>query len=135
MSYDEEQTKEDEICLHASLSLSKAYLTNSRTSNHMVASRKSFITFPLSGGPRIHMGDDSKIPDVERGSDRIHHDEFIPSPTKKQIVEDEEEAEFFLQSIRIEECLLGVTPSPAAPKVYDISDISSPHMADPEEDI
>ena len=57
------------------------------------------------------------------------------SPTEKQIVEDEEEAEFSLQSIRIEESLLGVTPSPAAPKVYEISNISSPHMDDLEEDI
>ena len=51
------------------------------------------------------------------------------------MVEDEEEAEFSLQSIRIEESLLGVTPSPAASEVYEISDISSPHMADPEEEI
>ena len=28
-----------------------------------------------------------------------------------------------------------MTPSPAAPDVYEISDISSYHMADPEEDI
>ena len=28
-----------------------------------------------------------------------------------------------------------MTPSPTSPKVYEISDISSPHMADPEEDI
>ena len=54
-------------------------------------------------------------------------------PTKKKIVEDEEEAKFFLQSIWIEESLLGVTPSPAAPEVYEIYDISSPHMDDPEE--
>ena len=28
-----------------------------------------------------------------------------------------------------------MTPSPVAPEVYEISDISSPHMADPEEEI
>ena len=114
---------------------SKAYLTDSGASNHMVASRKSFITFPLVGCPRSHMGYESKIPTIERGSHEIQHDEFIPSTTEKQIVEDKEEAEFFLQSIRIEESLLGVTPSPTAPKLYEISDISSPHMDDPEEDI
>ena len=81
------------------------------------------------------MGDDSKILYVERGSHKIQHDDFMPSPTEKQIVEDEEEAEFSLQSIRIEESLLGVTPSPTAPEVYEISYISSPHMANPEEDI
>ena len=96
MSDDEEQFEEDEICLHASLSPSKAYLTNSGSSNHMVASRKSFITFPLSRGPRTHMGDESKIPYVERGSDKIQHDEFMPSPAEKKIVEDEEEADFSL---------------------------------------
>ena len=58
----------------------------------MVASRKSFITFPLLGGPINHMGYDSKIPYVERDSHKIQHDEFMPRPTEKQIVEDEEEA-------------------------------------------
>ena len=77
------------------------------------------------------MGYDSKIPYVERGSDKIHPDESMPSPTEKKIVEDEEEAEFSLQSIRIEESLLGVNPFPAAPKVYEIFDISYPHMYDP----
>ena len=98
----------------------------------MVASRESFITFPLSGGPSSHMGDDSKIPDIEKVSYKIHHYDFIPSPTIKQIVEDEEEAKFSSQSIRIEESLIGVTPSPAAPEVYDIYDISSSHMDDPK---
>ena len=59
----------------------------------------------------------------------------MPSPIENQIVEDEEEANFSLQSIRMEESLHEVTPSLAAPEVYEISDISSPHMADPEEDI
>ena len=95
MSDDEEKTEEYEICLHASLSPSKAYVIDSGASNHMVASMESFITFPLSGGPRSKMGDDSKIPNVERGSDKIQHDDFMPSPTENQIVEDEE-AYFFL---------------------------------------
>ena len=81
----------------------------------MVSSMESFITFPLSGGPSIHIGDEYKIPYVERGSDKIQHDEFMPSPAEKKIVEDEEEAKFSLQSIRIEESLLGVTPYPVAP--------------------
>ena len=80
----EEHTEEYEIFLHASLSLSKDYLTYSGASNHMVAFGKSFITFSLSGGPSSHMEDDSKILDVERGSDKIQHDEFIPSPTEKE---------------------------------------------------
>ena len=140
MSDDEENNKKYDICLHASLSLLKAYLTDSRSSNHMVASRESFITFPLSGGPSSHMGDESKIPVVEKGSNKIHHAEFnnglyVPSPTTKQIVEDEEEARFSSPSIRMEESLLGVTPSLGAPKVYEISDISYSHKANPEEDV
>ena len=78
---------------------------------------------------------ESKIQIVERGSHKIQHDEFIPSPIEKQMVEDEEEAEFSSQSIQIEESLLGVTASLAALEVYDISDISYPHMDDREEDI
>ena len=35
---------------------------------------------------------------------------------------------------RIEESLLGVTPSVTAPEVYDISNISSSHIAEIEED-
>ena len=97
MSDDEEKIEEDEICLHANLSPSKSYLTYFGSSNHMVASRKSFITFPLLRGPNSHMGDESKIPDVERGSDKIQHDDFMPSPTEKKIVKDEEEAYFSLQ--------------------------------------
>ena len=78
------------------------------------------------------MGDDYKIPYVERGSDKNQHNEFMPSPTEKKIVDDEEEAQFSLQSIRIEESLLGVTPSPATLEAYEISDISYSHMYDLE---
>ena len=77
------------------------------------------------------MGDESKIPNVERGSHKIQHDEFFPSPTEKQIVEDEE-AEFSLQSIRMEESLHELTPFLTVLEVYEISDISSPHMDDPK---
>ena len=31
----------------------------------------------LSGGPRIHMGDNSQIPSIGRGSIKIQHGEFI----------------------------------------------------------
>ena len=62
----------------------------------MVASMESFITFPLLGGPSSQMGYESKIPDVERGPDKIQHDDFMSSATEKQIVEDDEEAYFSL---------------------------------------
>ena len=54
---------------------------------------------------------------------------------RKQIVEDEEEEKYSTQSIRTEESLLGVTPSPTALEVYEISDISYYHIADPKEEI
>ena len=46
-----------------------------------------------------------------------------------EVVQDEEETKASTQSIRIEYSLLVVTPSPDALEVYEISDISSPHMA------
>ena len=63
------------------------------------------------------------------------YSKFSASTLSNEVVQDEEEAESSSQSIRLEESLLGVTPSPAAPEVYEISDISFPHMDDPEEDI
>ena len=64
---------------------------------------------------------------------RVLYSKVSASTLSDEFVQDEEEAKSSSQSIRIEESLLGVTPSPAAPEVYEISDISSPHMADPEE--
>ena len=62
----------------------------------MVASMESFTTLTLLGGPSTHMGGDSQIPVVGRGSIKIQHDEFnnilyVSSPTSKQVVQDEEE--------------------------------------------
>ena len=42
----------------------------------MVASKKSFTTLDLSGGRSIHIGDNSQIPAVVRGSIKIQHGEF-----------------------------------------------------------
>ena len=42
----------------------------------MVASKGSFTSLDLSGGPRIHMGDNSQIPVVGRGSIKIQHGDF-----------------------------------------------------------
>ena len=62
----------------------------------MVSSRESFITSTLSRGPISHMGDDYKIPAIEKGSNKIQHADFnnglyVPSPTTKQIFEYEKE--------------------------------------------
>ena len=47
---------------------------------------------------------------------RFIYSKVSASTLSDKVVQDEEEAESSTQSIRIEESLLGVTPSPAAPK-------------------
>ena len=52
----------------------------------MVPSKDSFTTLNLTGGPTIHMGDESQIPAVGRGSIKNQHGEFknvlyVPSLT------------------------------------------------------
>ena len=42
----------------------------------MVASKESFNSLDLSRGPSIRMGDDSKIPAVERVSIKLDHGQF-----------------------------------------------------------
>ena len=42
----------------------------------MVSSKESFTTLDLSRGPNIHMGDESQIPTIGRGSIKIQHGEF-----------------------------------------------------------
>ena len=42
----------------------------------MVASKDSFTTLNRTVGPTIHMGDDSQILALGRGSIKIQHDEF-----------------------------------------------------------
>ena len=123
--------------MKAYLTPSNAYLIYSGASNHMVASGESFTTFTLSGGPNTHMVDDSQIPYFEIGSVKIQHNEFntllyVPSPATKQVIQYEEEVESSTQLIRIEESLLGVTPSLTALEVYEIYDISSSHISNPE---
>ena len=52
-----------------------------------------------------------------------------------EVVQYEEEAEASTQSIRIEDSFHAVTPSPDALEVHEISDISSYHISEIEEDI
>ena len=54
----------------------------------MVASKESFTTLNITGGPTIHMGDDSYVPVSGRGSIKIQHGEFrnvlfVPSLVEK----------------------------------------------------
>ena len=57
------------------------------------------------------------------------------SSLSDEVVQDEEEAETSTQSIRIEDSLHAVTPSPDALKVHEISDISYSHISEIEQDI
>ena len=66
---------------------------------------------------------------------RVIYSKFSASTIFDEVVQDEEEVESSSQSIRIEESLLGMTPSLVAPEVNEIYDISSSHIYDPEEDI
>ena len=60
---------------------------------------------------------------------------ILASILSDEVVQDEEEAEASTQSIRIEDSLHAVTPSPDAPEVHEISYISSSHIAETKEDI
>ena len=57
------------------------------------------------------------------------------STLSDEVLQDKEEAETSTQSIRIEDSLHAVTPSPDAPEIHEISDISYSHISDTEEDI
>ena len=61
---------------------------------------------------------------------RILHPKFSASTLSDEVVQDEEEAESSTQSIRIEESLHAVTPSPDASEVHEIYDISSYHISE-----
>ena len=69
---------------------------------------------------------------LERISSTIStlHPKFSASTLSDEVVQDEEEVETSTQSIRIEDNLHAVTPSPDAPEVHEISDISSSHIAE-----
>ena len=71
--------------------------------------------------------------EITSSTTRVLYSKVSPSTRSDEVVQDEEEAESSTQSIRIEESLLAVSPSPDAPEVCEISDISSPHMNEIEE--
>ena len=57
---------------------------------------------------------------------------FSASTLSDEVVQDEDEAGYSTHSIQIEESLHEVTPSPDAPEVHEISDISYPHISETE---
>ena len=72
------KVEDHEICheLKAGFSQSQALLIDSGASNHMVASKESFSSLDIIGGPSIHMGDDSQITTVGKGSVQFEHGVF-----------------------------------------------------------
>ena len=54
--------------LKVGFSQSQDFLIDSGAYYHMVSSKESVTTMDLSGGPSIHMGDDSQIQTTEKGS-------------------------------------------------------------------
>ena len=80
-----------------------------------------------------HNEDHNSTLKITASTTRLLYSKVLASTLSNEVVQDEEEAKSSSQSIRIEESLLGVTPSPVALEVYEISDISYPHMDDPKE--
>ena len=76
------------------------------------------------------MIDEDRNSTLERISSTISilDPKFSASTLSDEVVQNEEEEKSSTQSIRIEDNLLAVTPSPDAPKFHEISDISYPHM-------
>ena len=62
--------------LKVGFSQSQAFLIDSGASNHMVASKESFYSLDLIGGPSIHMGDDSRILAIGMGSVQFEYGVF-----------------------------------------------------------
>ena len=67
-----------EIChdLKAGLPWSTTYFIDFGASNHMVASKDLFSSLSVKEGPTIHMGDDSQIPAIGKGTIRAKHGVF-----------------------------------------------------------
>ena len=79
-----------------------------------------------------HNEDHSRNLDSTPTTTRVLSSKVSTSILSDEVVQYEEEAKSSTQSIRIEESLLEVTPSPTAPKFYEICDISYSHISDPK---
>ena len=82
-----------------------------------------------------HNEDHNITLEITASTTRVLHSKLSASALSDEVVQDEDEAESSTHSIRIAESLHEVTPSPDAPEVHEISDISSSHIAETEEDI
>ena len=82
-----------------------------------------------------HNEDNNRTLGITSSTTRVIYSKFSATTLSDEVVQDEDEAESSTQSIRIEESLHAVTPSPNVPEVHEIYDISSPHISETEEDI
>ena len=82
-----------------------------------------------------HNEDHNSNLEITASTTRVLHSKFSATTLSNEVVQDEDEVESSTHSIRIEESLHEVTPSPDAPEVHEISDISSSHISEIEEDI
>ena len=80
-----------------------------------------------------HNEDHNSTLEIVASTTRFLHSKVSASTLSDEVVQDEDEAESSTHSIRIEESHHEVTPSPDAPEVHEISDISSSHIAETEE--
>ena len=67
--------------------------------------------------------------EITSSTRRFLYSKFSASTLSDEVVQYEDEVESSTHSIRIEESLHAMTP-PNAPEVHEISDISSPHIAE-----
>ena len=79
-----------------------------------------------------HNDDHNSTLDIIAITTRVLHSKLSASTLSDEVFQDEDEAESSTHSIRIEESLHEVTPSPDAPEVHEIFDISSSHISEIE---
>ena len=68
-----------------------------------------------------HNEDHNSTLEITASTTRVLHSKFSASTLSDEVVQDEDEAESSTHSIRIEESLHEVTPSPDAPEFHEIS--------------
>ena len=77
-----------------------------------------------------HNEDHNSTLEIKSSTTIFLYSKLSASTLSDEVAQGEEEAESSTQSIRIEESLLAVTPSPDALEVYEIYDISYSHIAE-----
>ena len=68
--------------------------------------------------------------EIKSSTTRVLYSKVSTSTLSDEVVQDEDEGKSSTHSIQIEESLHEVTPSPDAPEVHEISDISYPNIAE-----